>query len=204
MRITGTRLVPFLLLLAALSCSADATAPRDVILETATALDPTGDTFGSTGTFWDLTALTVSRDSDAVIVKLDLTTTTFSSQSNIASGMIGFIDFDTDQDVSTGLLPTIDDFRPTNGTSVLGADYEVAMLGFTSDSTVAVVDTNGTVTGRVKPEFRGKSVTIRIPRTMLGNDDGFVNVAAIVGTSGRPTDLVPESGHLTLNPKTPD
>jgi hypothetical protein len=199
MRIAVARITP--LLLAALWCGChDGTSPNG-ILETATVIDPSGDTFGSPGTMWDFTALTVSRDTTSIIVRLDFTSPTFSVQTNLASGMIIFVDFDTDQNVETGALPAIDEFRPSTGTSVLGADYELAMNDFAADSTVRIFDANGLVTGHVKPVFSGKTVTIRIPRTMLGNDDGFLNAAAIVGTNGRATDLVPESGHLTLNPK---
>jgi hypothetical protein len=199
MRLAVARITP--LFLAALWCGChDRTSP-DGILETATVIDPSGDTFGSPGTMWDFTALTVSRDTTSIIIRLDFTTSAFSAQTNLASGMIVFVDFDTDQNVETGGVPAIDEFRPTTGTSVLGADYELAMNDFGTDSTVRVFDANGIITGRVKPVFSGQTVTIRIPRTMLGNDEGFLNAAAIVGTNGRATDIVPESGHLTLNPK---
>ena len=39
---------------------------------------------------------------------------------------------------------------------------------------------------------------VRVPRSMLGDDDGYVNAAAIVGIVGAPSDIVPAEGHLTL------
>jgi transposase len=53
--------------------------------------------------------------------------------------------------------------------------------------------------GQVKPIFSGKKVTVRIPRSMLRDDDGFLNAAAIVGTQGSPTDIAPNRGHLELS-----
>jgi hypothetical protein len=69
---------------------------------------------------------------------------------------------------------------------------------FAEDSTVAVLDAVGAVAGRVKPVYTGRRVTMRIPKALIGNDDGFVNAAAIVGNSTLPTDFVPKAGHLTL------
>jgi hypothetical protein len=46
--------------------------------------------------------------------------------------------------------------------------------------------------------FASHSLTIRVPRAMLQNDDGFLNAAAIVGSIHHPTDFVPQTGHLTL------
>jgi hypothetical protein len=46
--------------------------------------------------------------------------------------------------------------------------------------------------------FAGRRITVRVPKLFLGDDDGFLNASAIVGTARRPTDIVPETGHLTL------
>jgi hypothetical protein len=50
----------------------------------------------------------------------------------------------------------------------------------------------------VRPTYNGASITARIPRGMLGGDDGFLNAAAIVGTVIEPTDIIPENGHLKV------
>src|SRR3954470_14406475 len=103
MRPSVARFTPWLVAALCLSCS-DSTAPSS-ILETATVTDPTGDTFGVQGTFWDLTSMTVSRDTSAIIVRLDFTTTAVSAMKSIASGMIAYVDFDTDQNSETGAFP---------------------------------------------------------------------------------------------------
>jgi hypothetical protein len=46
--------------------------------------------------------------------------------------------------------------------------------------------------------FSGKRISGRIPRSALGNDDGFLNAAVIVGTLKEATDIAPNSGHLKV------
>jgi len=42
-------------------------------------------------------------------------------------------------------------------------------------------------------------VTARIPTVLLGGNDGYVSAAAIAGSTGAPSDIVPQTGHLALN-----
>jgi methyl coenzyme M reductase beta subunit len=49
--------------------------------------------------------------------------------------------------------------------------------------------------GSVKPVFKGKRLSVRIPLAYLG-DATALNTAAIVGTLASPSDIVPEFGHL--------
>src|SRR2546422_2174574 len=50
-------------------------------------------------------------------------------------------------------------------------------------------------TGSVRPRFQGRRITVRVPRALLGNDDGFLNAATVVGSESEPTDIAPENGH---------
>jgi hypothetical protein len=167
---------------------------------TQTVADPTGDTFNNVGTVWDLTGFTVTRDTDGVTAKLDFTADVLSPMSGDTAAIIGFVEFDLDQNQVSGVESVVDHFRQDGGTTALGVDATVDFSIFASDSTVAVYDSLAHVTGRIKPMFSGKSITMRIPRALLQNDDGFVNAAAIIGAVHRPTDFVPQTGHLTLRP----
>jgi hypothetical protein len=145
--------------------------------------------------------MTIARDPDGITVQLDFSSDLVAPTSGDAGAMIGFVDFDTDQEAGTGITTTVDEFRsPLPGATGMGMDYELGLTTYALDSTVAVTDALGWVTGRVKPVFRGRQVTIRIPKRLLGGDDGFLNAAAIVGTAGRPSDIIPEDGHLQLSP----
>jgi hypothetical protein len=160
--------------------------------------DPTGDTFGNRGVEWDLTAMTITRDTGGITVQLDFSSDLISPTSGDANAMIGFVDLDTDQDPTTGSPTTVDEFRRDGGSTGMDSDYQLTLTAYGADSTVPIFNSSGVVTGRVKPVFRGSRVSIRIPRSMLDNDDGFLNAAAIVGTQASPTDIVPETGHLQV------
>ena len=169
-----------------------------VSLATRTVADPLDDTFHNGGMQWDLTAMTVARDTGGVTVTLDFTSDVISPMSGDTNAMVGFVDLDVDQDSTTGFLSTVDENRLDRVTTGMGVDASVTMFTYAADSSVVVISGTATVAGRVKPVFDGHRVTIRIPRAVIGGDDGNVNAAAIVGRLGRPTDLVPNAGHLTL------
>lgn len=175
-------------------------SPAPITDKTASVTDPAGDTFGTGTTKWDLSGMSLSNDASDLTVILDFTTNVISPTSGDTTAMIGFVDLDVDQDSSTGLHNTIDSFRPQgSGSTELGADYQLILKNYDSDSTIAVSDSNGTHVGRVKPIFDGKRITIHVPLALLGNDDGRVNAAAIVGNVHQPSDFVPNAKHLSLN-----
>ncbi len=162
--------------------------------------DPAGDVIGGGGGVqWDLRSLTIARDSSGITATLELTDDALSPMSGAAAATRGFLDLDLDQDRSTGATSTVDEFRSDGGSTGLGVDASVNLSEYANDSTVAVVDANGRELGRVKPVFDGKRITVHVPRAALGGDDGYVNAAVIVGTTGRPSDFAPNSGHLELS-----
>ena len=88
--------------------------------------DPIGDTFHDTGGKQrDLTTFTVSRDTAGVTAKLDFTTDVVSPTSGDTTAIIGFVEFDLDQDVATGSESVVDHFRPDAGSATLGVDARV-------------------------------------------------------------------------------
>ena len=170
---------------------------------TAKITDPSGDTFGSRGVQWDVTTLTITRDTGGITAVLEFSSDLISPTSGDSNAMIGFLDFDTDQDPTTGSPTTVDEFRRDGGSTGMDNDYQLALADYGPDSSVTIYNSSAVMTGQVKPVFSGRKITIRIPKAMLGNDDGFLNAAAIVGTTASPTDIIPESGHLQLSGGTP-
>ena len=165
---------------------------------TAKATDPAGDTFGAGPVQWDVTALTIVRDTGGITVTLDLSANVVSPVTQDSNATFAFVDFDTDQDSTTGVSSIVDDNRPSAGSTGMGVDYFIDFADFNADSTVNVVNASFATTGSVRPTFSGKSITARIPRSMLGGDDALLNAAGIVGTFFEPTDIVPENGHLKV------
>ncbi len=141
-------------LLWSLACGSDASGPGTAAT-TAKVTDPSGDTFGADTARWDLTALTINRDSAGITVLLDFSATVISPVTGAANAMIAYVDFDVDQALATGFQSIVDTYRPGAGTTGLGADYELAMATYLPDSTVSVLDSSGTVMGQVRPVFNG-------------------------------------------------
>jgi hypothetical protein len=169
----------------------DSSGPSSKV--TASVSDATGDTFGS-GLQWDATGLTVTRDTGGVDVALDFTATTLSAAGGTVYPTTAIVEFDTDQDSTTGDPALVDFFRPNIGSTGMGVEFAI-----TVDSLVNVVDVvHSASAGTVPPVFSGKRVSFRIPRAMLGGDDGFLNAAATVGNDTFPTDIVPNNGHLKV------
>ncbi len=181
------------------SCGGDSLGPAAGAVRSLVT-DPVGDTYGLDAVTWDLTDLSVARDTSGITVQLDFSRTLVSPVSGDSSAMIAFVEFDTDQDSTTGFTSTVDEFRPNVGSTGIGAEYQLSLVTYASDGSVPLFNQLGIEMGRVKPVFSGKRVTVRIPRALLGGDDGFLNAASIVGTLNSPSDIVPETGHLALDP----
>lgn len=164
--------------------------------------DPLGDPFGNRGPNWDITSMTLTRDDEAVTVILEFSTNLIAPFTGDSNAMIGFVDFDTDQDTTTGDFSIVDEFRRDNGSTGMKKDYRVDFANLDADSLATVFNEEAIVQGKVKPVYIGKTVTMRVPRSMLGNDDGFLWAAAIVGSIASPTDFVPQNGHVELNDPT--
>ena len=165
---------------------------------TARVTDPVGDTYGVDSVQWDLTALTVVRDTGGITVVLNLSTNIVSPLAGDTNATYSFVDFDTDQSATTGISSIVDDNRPGGDSTGMGVDYWIDLANFNIDSTVNVVSAALSITGTVRATFNGASITARIPRSLLGGDDGFLNAAAIVGTVIEPTDIIPDNGHLKV------
>lgn len=176
-------------------CSNDAAGPATG--ESANVTDPAGDAFGTDTVRWDLTDMTIARDSGGITVLLEFSHNLISPTSGDPNAMVGFVDFDVDQDATTGTQTLVDAFRPTPGLTGMGMEFVLALTFYEADSTVTMFGPQGPI-GQVKPVFDGRQVSIQIPSALLGNDDGFLNAAAIVGTFGSPSDIIPDRGHLRL------
>jgi hypothetical protein len=159
--------------------------------------DANGDTFGTGVVKWDITSFTVTRDTNGVGVALDFTGNPHSSATG-TNETIGFVEFDTDQDSTTGVGSITSVFDTLAGTGI-GVEFE-----FVIDTAVDVIDAvNNVQVGTVHATFSGHRLSFSVPRAMLGGDDGFLNAVTIIGTPAEPTDVAPNTGTLRLNPPIP-
>jgi hypothetical protein len=173
------------------ACGEDPAAPIPKV--TASIDDPIGDTFGGSANRWDITAFAVTQDSGGVDVAIDFSVDPISAAGHSLTATFGFVEFDTDQDSTTGIFSRLDVYRPDTGSAAMGVDYIV-----TIGSSVSVSDAFQTLIGTIKPTFQGKRLSFRVPRNLIGSDDGFLNAVAIFGIWGEPTDIVPNYGHLQV------
>lgn len=182
------------------ACGGGSTGPGSSGLSRKAA-DPSGDTYGVLAVQWDLTGLTITRDTSGIDFVIDLTSAAQSPVGGDSDAVYGEIDFDTDQNIATGTASYVDVFGP--GSSAMGVDYVLDLFDYTPDSMVPVLrynanDSTYSTVYSLRPAFSGNRISGRIPLSALGNDDGFLNAAIIVGTLHEPTDIAPNSGHLKV------
>lgn len=164
-----------------------------------TVVDPVGDTFGLAGaTQWDISDLTLTHETDGITVRLDFANEVSVPSAGDPNALVGLVEFDLDQNVTTGKLGILDQLRSDGGKTEMGVDAGLNLTTIRADSTVLVYDMGGNGIGRAKVEIGGRRIIIHVPSALLANDDGYVDAAVIVGNSKSPTDFAPQSGHLSL------
>jgi hypothetical protein len=191
------------LIVSVVGCGASSDVPSmpDIVRDPTSvfAVDPVGDTFGLAGaTQWDVSELTLTHETDGISVRLDFANDVYVPGPGDPNALVGLVELDLDQNVTTGKLGIVDQLRGDGARTGLGVDAGVNLTTLGADSTVVVYDMGGNMTGRAKVEIGGRRIIIHIPSALLANDDGYVDAAVIVGNSKSPTDLAPSSGHLSL------
>ncbi|MEO5567926.1 MAG: hypothetical protein ABIR92_05510 [Gemmatimonadaceae bacterium] len=107
--------------------------------------------------------------------------------------LIGFLDFDTDENSATGFPPLLNSFGGTVSQGVEArAAFRIGPTGTTATGDVSV----GNTFGPIRVSVGGDSVHMIIPDERL-NDDGNVTMSVILGSNDRPTDLMP-NGNVAL------
>ena len=160
-------------------------------------VDPAGDTLGQTDTTFpkaiDLLSLRGDFKGDALIL-----TATFSGA--VTSGidapnfLRGYIEFDIDDNPSTGGPFLSAAYGGKNG--ALGRDYLLSLYG----SGAGISDESSNQPPNPVPvevSYSGSTVVLRVPMSLLGNDDGNFSLMGVIGTLDRATDVFPNSGLTT-------
>ena len=124
--------------------------------------------------------------------------------------VVGYVYLDTDRNPDTGRLP-----RDMGGLARqdVGYDYYLDLFGLPSLGLVDVWRQDGVYLGSIAGEYTAHSLTIALPLSLLGWDDGVMDVALTLGTVQGAEEWAPETGHaiiglgadwLTENPATGD
>ena len=135
--------------------------------------------------------VSVDGGSSAQLVALQLSF----SVDTVISQTGGFIHLDTDQDPTTGLPPTA--LFGTSGQDI-GFEFFIPLFDVQASGLVHVFDEFGFFVGSGPAALRDQSIVMLIPTSLLGDDDGSLDLTLIVGNLVRPTDWAPDPGHGTL------
>ena len=82
----------------------------------------------------------------------------------------------------------------------IGLDYFADLFSIhdPDDPVVLVWDANFELVAEVPASIEGQTLSFAIPLTALGNDDGTVDVASVIGDFFEPLDWAPDEGHGTI------
>jgi len=104
----------------------------------------------------------------------------------------GILGFDVDQDQFTG-----SEYPFQDPNQDVGCEYYITYFNLDLNI-IDVYDQFGNYIGSVYADYDTKSFTFEIPLSLLGGDDGSMNIAAVVGNNSGPTDWIPDEGHGIL------
>lgn len=153
--------------------------------------DAGGDTFGIGPIQHDITSFEVQTVGSDLKIELIFAGNITPPISGMPDALVGFVDLDTDQNPATGLLSVVDFFCPAP--AGIGVDYFLSLDPFFG---AEVLDSLLNATP-VMPTFTANSMSVLIPLTLLGNDDGILDAATVIGTIPEPTDCSPDGGFIT-------
>lgn len=116
-------------------------------------------------------------------------------------GVVGFLEFDTDQDPATGIPPFQNLFSPPFDFLIAGIDFVVDLFSETfHPGFVDVIDTNFGIVDTVSITYGPMSFSGSIPLASLGGDDGILDFTTLIGTVLQPTDATDVVGTSKLIP----
>jgi hypothetical protein len=151
-------------------------------------VDPAGDTLDTsaettpTPPAIDLLSLRGDFKRDSLIL-----TATFSEAPNF---LAGYVAFDIDDDASTGdPYPSVS----YGASAAIGREYMLSFWG--SDVAILDLSLHGSP---VHASYSGSTVVVRIPMSLLGNDDGNFSFVGVIGTMDRATDVFPNTGEMAV------
>lgn len=117
------------------------------------------------------------------------------SSATIMSTVVGYVDLDTDQNKTTGVEASGNIFVPGTNQD-LGVDYQLDFFMLPNTGNVEVRNPiTWDVLGTFPATVEGQSITVTIPLSVVGNDDGYIYVGAALGNIDMATDAAPNDGH---------
>ncbi len=149
----------------------------------------------------DIDAIFAWREADLLVVMMLFAQEVVPDDIGGPNTVVGMLEFDTDQNPSTGGQPLTDQSRPPApaGSTGMGRDFYLVMSAIVTPTEYAVWQEGVGPTGTIMPLFDVDMILFEIPAALLGGDDLALNMATIVGTEPEPTDIAPNDGHLSTS-----
>jgi hypothetical protein len=194
------RVVP-ILVAALTACSSDPTGPRGLSTSFQYSFsDPVGDTLPPPANVFqralDVQRLQVGLIADSIFVRVEFTGPISRWSSMALNSIDGFMDFDFDDDPSTGYPAATQEFGGVD--AQMGADSYVSLRD-DGDGHMLRRDGQAADWRQVGVTFDETSFTVRLARADVGETDGVFRVSAMIGGTNRwITDLVPGTGHYRI------
>jgi hypothetical protein len=184
------------------SVSASGTASATVTLRVAGGVsDPAGDTFETEASEGlvppDLLNFSAVVSGGSVTIQLDFAQPVAPATSQSPNVVVAVIDIDIDQSPVTGNQATADFYRTDGATTGMGVDYVISLFP-DSVGRYAVFDVESVDVGSALAQFTGNSIIVTVPLSVLGGDDGAMDLSTTVGTIPEPTDYAPNVGSLRI------
>jgi hypothetical protein len=166
--------------------------------------DPLGDTFETSASDGlvppDVVVFGAEVEGGELVIQIEFAQPVVSVVDGGPNVAVGFVDIDVDQDSTTGGFSNTDGFRPDTGSTGMGIEYYIQLFAEDTLGNVPIIDYTGELMpDSIRPVYSGNLLIMRIPLSALGNDDGKVNLATVLGTQPEPTDIAPNSGHLAVD-----
>ena len=147
--------------------------------------DPAGDSGGSV----DITTVRGASDASDMSIEISFTDTTPLGQ------VVGYVQFDTDQDPGTGFPPEAQFGLPEQD---IGIDYFADLFAIHEpDPIVGIWNEFFELVAIVPVKVENQKIAFDVPLSAFGDDDGAMDVVMNVGTIG-PEDWAPDAGHGTI------
>jgi hypothetical protein len=157
--------------------------------------DPPDDAFGAGPLRHEITAVSGKVDATHFCLRVQFAGPIDPADELSAQRLVGFVEFDTDQNAATGFLSLIDAFCPEPGKIRIEAVLDLFRV---SAGFAAMPQTTGGPAS-VPVAFDANSFTALIPLSTIGGDSDF-DVAMVLGTEAEPTDCAPNGGSITVPP----
>ena len=183
------------------ACSSDPTGPPGVTSRFQFSFsDPVGDTLPPPANVFqralDVEAVRVGLTADSILVSVEFTSPISRWSSMALNSIDGFIDFDFDDNVTTGFPSASEEFGGVD--SQMGVESYVSLR---DDGNGHLLRRDGQATDwrEVNVEFEESRFTVKLARADVGETDGVFRVSAMIGGTNRwITDLVPNSSHYRV------